>query len=286
MYRVEANFNGEIQLLGYDLPMRRVEVGSGIPLVLYWQSLRRLTKSYIIFDRLLDANQQPWGGYDRLPKETYPTDLWIPGEVVADGFVVPVAPDAPDGVYNIVVGLYDEADPAARSLPLVAAGERLNTTHVTIGPIKVGGPPSGITVNDPIMEQAANVNFGNIIRLSGYDLRLTDHILGLSLFWESLARTETDYTVFVHVLDESGNLIRQGDHAPAEGKYPTSLWEVGEIIQDSVEIPLSKLASGRYSIIIGLYNQLTGERLMAAVSSTGPQDNAAGDSYLLQTFNR
>ncbi|MEW5958713.1 MAG: glycosyltransferase family 39 protein, partial [Chloroflexota bacterium] len=90
MVPLEANFNDEIRLIGYDLPARRVKAGDGIPLVLYWQSLHRLANSYIIFDRLLDNEQQVWGGYDRLPKETYPTQLWVPGEVVTDGFAVPV----------------------------------------------------------------------------------------------------------------------------------------------------------------------------------------------------
>jgi hypothetical protein len=106
MYAIQANFANKIALLGYDLPTRRVQAGGGVPLILYWQGLGQMREDYTIFVQLLDANLKRRGGYDRFPRENYNTYLWVPGEVVDDGFAVPVNADAPDGVYSIRIGLY------------------------------------------------------------------------------------------------------------------------------------------------------------------------------------
>lgn len=274
---VNANFNDDLLLLGYDLPLRRVQPGDGLPLVLYWQSLRRIPKSYIIFDRLLDTSQQSWGGYDRLPKETYPTHLWVPGEVVADGFALPVDPAAPDGIYHIVVGLYDQADPAAQSLPLVRNGAPVGETSVRLGPVKVGGPPPEVAVNQSDADHEMRVDFGGVIRLLGYSLSRTGGALQVNLYWQSLAPTSEDVTTFAHLLDESNKIVAQADWPPGNGQYPTSLWDTGEIIANRIDIPLAEAPAGPYRLIIGLYNPVTGRRL--------PTGDGA-DSLLLQAIER
>jgi 4-amino-4-deoxy-L-arabinose transferase-like glycosyltransferase len=275
MFPLEANFNSEIRLIGYDLPGRRVKAGDGIPLVLYWQSLRRMTNSYIIFDRLLDAGRQVWGGYDRLPKETYPTNLWVPGEIVVDGFAVPVDPATPDGIYNIVVGLYDQVDPAAKSLPLVQDGSPLETSSVVIGPVKVGGPPPAAVLAEDALSpaQSLSVELGDppVIRLRGYDLTQTGESVQLKLYWQSLAQTPINWTVFVHLRNEAGEAIAQADAPPAAGKYPTSLWDSGEIIPDTFTLNLPpEIEPGTYHLVVGLYNPFTFERLPVA----GSDDNS------------
>ncbi len=269
---VNANFNDELVLLGYDLPLRRIKAGDGIPLVLYWQSLRRMSNSYIIFDRLLAAGGQAWGGYDRLPKETYPTSLWLPGQVVADGFAVPVDPATPDGIYNIVVGLYDEADPAARSLPLFQAGQPLAATSITLGPVKVGGPPPEAVLSEQAVapHTSLSVELGDppVILLRGYDLAQTDELLQLKLYWQSLAQTPVNWTTFVHLRNESGETVAQQDGPAGGGVYPTSLWDAGEIISDSFAPALpAEIVPGSYQLVVGLYNPYTFERLFVAGSA-------------------
>ena len=55
--------------------------------------------NFIQFNNLLDSNGELYGGYERLPLEYYSTLLWAPGEVVVDGYAVPVDVDAPSGEY-------------------------------------------------------------------------------------------------------------------------------------------------------------------------------------------
>ena len=147
-HRIEANFDNKVMLLGYDLESWRVNAKDGISLSLYWQALQRMRESYVMFVRLLDQDQQAVAGYDRLPQEIYSTILWVPDEVIFDGFVLPVADDVPDGIYHLVLGLYQENDPQAVSLPLIHEGQPTNVSSINLGSVKIGQAPNDLLVTD------------------------------------------------------------------------------------------------------------------------------------------
>ncbi len=76
-----------------------------------------------------------------------------------------------------------------------------------------------------------------------------------------------DYTVFVHVLDNSGEQLWIDDHPPAT---PTSEWEPGQTIECSrrIMVPLYPYI-GEGEIAVGLYLPSTGERLVLAGDHIG-----------------
>lgn len=267
--QVNANFGDEIVLLGYDFPERRGQPGAELPITLYWKALRPPTQHYIVFNHLLNyADLRQWGGKDRVPQGYYTTMLWAEGEVVRDDYTVPVDPSAPPGIYRLDLGLYADTNGQARHLPLVVDGTALDANSVTISPIKVGGPPPGITVQAPSPQHRRAEQLGEFATLLGYDASLEPEALNLTLYWRCDTRTPTDYTTFVHVLDETGQttgqvgaIVAQMDRPPANGAYPTSLWEPGEIIPDTIQVPIPpQVAAGEYEVAIGLYDPITGSR--------------------------
>ena len=55
----------------------------------------------------------------------------------------------------------------------------------------------------------------------------------------------------------------QQDNEPENGRRPTTTWRTNEIIRDAYAIPLDPLAPpGLYQIEIGLYDPVTGIRLL------------------------
>ena len=187
----------------------------------------------------------------------------MPGEIVSDAYEVFVEPTTPFGVYWLDVGLYP-ADRPDFSLPLVVDGQPINRNSVRLGPIKVGGPPPGVTVSEVEPRHFVNKNFGGQITLLGFDLtdveeNSVEENATLTLFWQPQTIPQADYTVFVHLLDAEGNLVAQFDSPPTAGVYPTSLWDPDEIIAD--ERFLNNLSPGRYILQVGLYRPDTGERL-------------------------
>lgn len=269
---LRVDFNHEVELIGFNLPARRIQPGGRLPLDLYWRAKTYIGEDYLIFDNVLDSQQQRWGGYDRRAKDGYSTLLWAPNEVITDRFGVPIAPDAPNGIYTIDLGLYRKGEPGPVSLPVLTEGQPTGQTGVRLGPIKIGGPPPHVVAAHAEPQIELNQSFGSQITLLGYDLRLenSSSTLHLTLYWQAQTIPAADYTVFVHLRDSANQNAAQQDQPPARGQYPTSLWDVGETIVDPVTLPLDPpLPAGEYALVIGLYNLATGERLSAPGLSNG-----------------
>ena len=84
----------------------------------------------------------------------------------------------------------------------------------------------------------------------------------MTLYWQPLAEMDQDYTVFVHLVDQTGRIYSQHDGQPVAGLYPTSKWKEGEVIEDVhlIDVP-ADIPTGRYSLKVGMYLLSTMERL-------------------------
>jgi hypothetical protein len=103
------------------------------------------------------------------------------------------------------------------------------------------------------------VSWGNRVALLDYEIvdNSTDS-LDIALQWQALDRMETSYKYFAHLRDAgSGDIISQVDGIPRNWSYPTSWWERGEIITDTISLPLSEVGPGGYEIWLGLYQEVT-----------------------------
>ncbi len=262
-----ANFANQVKLLGYALHDRSLLPGQGVPLTFYWQGLRTMSQSYTVFTKLLDQQHQVWSQTERLPADGYNTIYWLEDEVVIDSFELPVAPDTPNGVYWLNVGLYQEINHTAVSLPLILNDQPGEVTSITFGPLKVGEPPPGVVLTPqevaPHFPMAVMLGNPPVIRLHGYDLTLTDSNLKLTFYWESIAPTEFDWNFFVHLRNQAGQTLVQNDGPAGSGLYPSSLWEPGEIVADTAIVPIDHLADENYHLFIGLYDLTSGNRLAA-----------------------
>jgi 4-amino-4-deoxy-L-arabinose transferase-like glycosyltransferase len=115
-HSVGASFGGQVALLGYTVEGQEaagvidIEPGQTLRLTLYWQARQSPDKSYTVFVHLVGAGERIVGQQDSVPVQgTYPTTLWMPGEIVVDEYALTVKPDAPAGRYRLAVGLYDAA---------------------------------------------------------------------------------------------------------------------------------------------------------------------------------
>ncbi len=124
--------------------------------------------------------------------------------------------------------------------------------------------------------------FGEAIQLLGYDFApptTLDQPFALTLYWQSLAPVVEGYDVFVHILDESGNVVAQVDQEPVAILAPTHRWQPGDIIRDPYALFLpADLPAGTYQLSVGMYLRATGVRLPI----TDP--NAANNALSLTSF--
>ena len=136
----------------------------------------------------------------------------------------------------------------------------------------------------PTTQTPFAVTFANQIELLGYDMLQAEHQLELRFVWHSQAVMQTDYKLFVHLLNTTtpDEIITQIDTMPMQWQYPTSLWLDNEIVIDDVLLPLDNLPTGTYQLSIGWYNpeSPTFERLIA-FGANG--ESWAGQRVLLPT---
>jgi hypothetical protein len=94
-------------------------------------------------------------------------------------------------------------------------------------------------------------------------------LLQVTLTWQAIAPVREDYTIFVHLLDETDTIVSQRDSPPVSGFRPTSGWAQGDIVEDQLGlyVPLNALAKSVH-LRIGLYRPADGLRLQVAEGTT------------------
>jgi len=149
------------------------------------------------------------------------------------------------------------------------------------------GRPIEIPVDRATQTQATPalpVEFSAPIRLEGYGLPRSKvkrgEALPVLLYWRATAKGAVDYSVFVHLINERGEIVAQEDAPPRGGTAPTSGWAAGQLIVDApvITIPSDATRGEGYRLEVGLYLPATLER--SDISGTPGADN----SIVIQTF--
>jgi hypothetical protein len=193
------------------------------------------------------------------PDDQMQTSGWPANDLRRASYLLPVPNEVDPGNYKLVVALSDPV-----------SGEQVGDTAVL-----------GSMVIYPFMPEIVTaVRWQNGIHLLGFDVQENDRNLDITLYWQAVQPLKNSYKTFLHFQNiDSGKIVAQSDTIPRNWTYPTTEWENGEIVRDVISIPMTSLPQGTYNIVIGLYDELSGERLPLS-TPTGGQ----GDSYELTTW--
>ncbi len=116
-------------------------------------------------------------------------------------------------------------------------------------------------------ERTADIVFGGRIRLRGLDgprpdPPRQDTEVELRYHFEALESPGRHVRLFVHLMDEGGQLVQNLDHVPAERSYEVGRWQPGEFIVDRHRFRISTtLPAGTYRLLVGFYDSVTQQRL-------------------------
>jgi len=169
--------------------------------------------------------------------------------------VLQVPPEFAPGTYDVGLSLVDARTGEDHGQPAFA-----EAVHVARSPCAFPGPEGAVEVN---------ALFGDEMRLLGYQLERGEGEVVLTLHWRAERRMDVDYKVFVHVTDPTTGIpVAQDDAMPVQWSYPTTYWSPGELITDTIHISLAEVASGTYSVALGVYDPATSDRL-ALTDRTG-----------------
>jgi hypothetical protein len=229
---------------------------------LAWSATQPVAANYSISLRLLDADGQlrvsppdTQPGYGFLP-----TGLWRPGELVTDQYTLVLPDDLPaGGGYQLEVVLYQ-----APTLEPVGQARLGGFALPLETPFEARRPPRVFSL--PSLRHPVGTDFGGEVRLAGYDLEPGEDVLRLTLWWQALRAPQADYTIFVHLFDPATEaIVAQSDAMPQGGVYPTSWWAAGEVVSETVALPLEGMPQGTYRLAVGLY-----DRTLTRLQALGP----------------
>jgi hypothetical protein len=261
-----------VRLYDYSLDRDRYAPGDTLRLTLRWEALDRLVEDYSISVKLLDVDGAVLAQQDSGPQGgQHPTSRWRPGERIADQHELKIPSGTPLGRYQLQVIFYRPTD-LSRLLTLDEEGLPVEETLSTWVKAKPPLEPGQLSIQHPLQ-----VNLGDQVTLLGYDVSpetvQPGQTLDLTLYWQARQPMTEDYTVFTHLVAADGRIVAQQDNQPAEGRYPTSIWDAGEIVADRYRLTIAPDAPGsEYHLEVGMYFLSTLERLKVASGDEEGQD--------------
>jgi len=252
---------GAVQLVGVEMARdQSVTPARGpVDVALYWQAVDPVERDYVSSVHLLGRELVSVGQVNRYPAwGMIPTSRWRAEDIWRDEYhVYPRAGAVAPTRLRVSVGVYDPQESSSLS-PVGPDGAAMDLVIVGEARLRAAG---GEPLRPP---RSLDLTFTDGITLAGYGLApqpaSPGETLVLTLYWQATARPTQDYTVFVHLLQNSTQLA-VADGPPLSGDCPTSLWLPGDSIEDAHLIPLpADLRPGEYQITLGLYDPVTGLR--------------------------
>lgn len=193
---------------------------------------------------------------DLIRRDTYPgtgnfmASEWDTGDTWLETHHIRIPSHAPTGqIYPLIAGYYDIE--SQEPLQVIDANTSQATTPF-IGNLIVHGESGEID---------AAYQFGDHITMTEPEMAVTDNGEELCFVWQTNQQLEADYTVFMHLRDDTGEIVYQEDFKPKLGQYPTWAWAVGEIVEYCHFIATENIPDTVTNVAIGMYDPTTIERL-------------------------
>jgi hypothetical protein len=235
----------ELDLLSADVAAGSAQPGQQVEVLLLWQAGAEFMPDLLPEVAVVQGDQDLVVNRDVPVYGKYPTYIWEDGEQVFER--------------------------RSLTIPLAAAGEaevvlRLADSEFVLGKIEIA--EVDYTLDQPFTPYSTDITFGDVARLTGFDLPQTNFAAGeaipVTLVWQSLVDgSSKEYVVFSHLLASDGHLLAQHDSPPVNGSRATTSWIKGEFIIDEHQMSFRETGyAGQARIEIGLYDPATGERLL------------------------
>jgi len=281
-HRIDAHFGNAATLVAYHLPDGRFQPGDIVPVTLLWQIHRRLPHNETLSVKLLGRGERLLGERHRYPgKGNAATTVWPVNQWLLEQFSVPVSQAfALPTAARIGVVLFHHEQNENPALPVTDSNGNALGGQVIFGRVRLEAKMENRVPGWPVVQPLGD-HFGKgQLTLAGMTLtpRQTapNTPVDIVFRWQVHKRLTADYTVFLHLTDAYGKLIRTADAPPVRGDLPTTLWRPGDQLLDQHQFTLpAGLPAGRYQLWMGLYEPISGKRLTARQVNGKPWANNA-----------
>jgi hypothetical protein len=183
----------------------------------------------------------------------------------------------PAGDYTITIGV-DEAATANYLDATDATGKPIGTEPV-VATVRIEKDKSSYTASELVKIQPMTADFVDMgeMRFLGYAPLSPSAMAGVpysvGIYWRAREKPRGDYLVAVQLRDATGRVAFEQANRPANGTYPTTQWDAGEVLLDWHDFNLPKdLAAGEYQVFVSLLDSGTA-RLLGETKLTTIQVN-------------
>ncbi len=226
---VSVNFAHQLALIGVDWPAENLPADSLLPLTLYWRPQNPLSANYAVSVKVSDEDGHLFGQSDAQHPGRMPTSRWLPDQYAQDAHLIALLPGTPPGHYQVTVTVYQVGGPSLDVLDANQApvGQAYRLGTVTV--IRAEQPPVTLDAETRVEGIAAAISpigltIDNTDMMVGNDLHAT-------LFWQVQATPDDDFRLRLELVAPDGELLHVEEIAPARADYPTSQWQIGEIVR-------------------------------------------------------
>ena len=125
-----------------------------------------------------------------------------------------------------------------------------------------------------------DADIGDTARVLGYTLSASSvrpgEELAVTIYWRIESRTDVPYAVFLHLYESGVGSITQLDTYPGLGNYATTVWDPGRMFADiyRLRVPPDAPSVGDARLVLGLYDEQTGQRLPVTGANAGSPEDA------------
>lgn len=122
--------------------------------------------------------------------------------------------------------------------------------------------------------QAVTVTFGDIVQLvyTPVTAQVTyGDSLPVVLNWTALRQVDEHAYIYFHLIAPNGELAAQNDGDAVNGLAPSYTWIAGKTVTERRAIPIPPISPGEYKLVVGLYRESNGARLITATGADSAQ---------------
>jgi hypothetical protein len=255
MTPIDVSIDGLLEPLGSRTDRRQAAPGEPVRVTVLWQVQSTAGIPSVTSNPSLTLNLVTQGGTPILTATSaiaphYLVADWRPGDRLRTEILLRLPAHTPPGehVWRVRIDQANQARPI--TLPNTLIVRELG---------RQWDPPALAIQLDAQLPPVATLLGANVEPATNWT---ASQPYTVTLAWRAEAEVETSYHVFVHLVGPDGDIVAQRDGEPANWTRPTAGWLPGEVVLDEYVLhPPADLPPGDYTLLCGLYNPATGERL-------------------------
>ncbi len=232
-----VSFENGLVLEGYDYDRERVLSGESLNITLIFSGAagQEVTVS-------LATPADAWPRFDPQPPDFAAETKQISGETTRFELILP--PHVPQGLAIPKITMPD-------GQPLTASGKRRGDLYLR--PLLIEGMNAALEQPGDLDVQALNI------------IQPGPETLDVQLGWQTGRPISQNYNASLRLIDQEGNWLAQMDAQPGYGFLPSSMWPVGQVVNDWLSLGLpDEMPEGEVlALVANLYDLATGDTVLA-----------------------